>query len=248
MRNNNPGNIKYVGQPGTRASKNLDQGDPQAVYDSPQAGMRAMYELLSKKYAGGMLTPNQIIAATGGWTPGNTQAAMNIAKAAGLDVNADIGLSDPAKAQKFMRALMLQEHGAASSAYTDQMIAEAVSGKASPTPEATASPGHVRHPPNPKVGSLDDANTLIASGQMAPVPQPQQQDDEAPAWGKRIADAVGGMASPFGAGGGGGPGVVPKLPAYAPPQIEPFAAAAPSLADENRRNMLAALMQKYWIG
>lgn len=246
MRNNNPGNIKYVGQPGTHASANTDQGDPQAVYDSPQAGMRAMYELLQKKYAAGKLTANDIIAAQGGWTPGNTQAAMNIAKSAGLDVNADIGLSDPAKAQAFMRALMLQEHGAASSAYTDQMIADAISGKASPTPETAAPGGGVRHPPNPRVGSMDDARTLIASGQMAPVPQ--AQDDEPPAWGKKIADAIGGMNSPFGGGGGGGWGQVPKLPTPTATPGQPMPIAAPSPMDEDRRNRLAALMQQYWIG
>jgi hypothetical protein len=247
MRNNNPGNIKYVGQPGTTASTNTDQGDPQAVYGSPQAGMRAMYELLSKKYGGGKLTANDIIAAQGGWTPGNTQAAANIAKYAGIRPDEDIRLSDPASAAKFMRALMRQEHGDASSAYTDQMIMDAISGKASPTPETTAAGGGVRHPPNPKVGSMDDARTLIASGQMAPVPA-AKDDDEPPAWGKRIADALGGVGSPWGGGGGMGGGGIPRLSAYAPPAAEPAPIVAPNAAVENQRNMLAALMQKYWVG
>lgn len=74
MRNNNPGNIKFVGQkvPGiVGPSVNTDQGDPQAVFDTPESGMRAMYSLLGKKYAGGKLTPNQMIAGNMGWTPGN---------------------------------------------------------------------------------------------------------------------------------------------------------------------------------
>lgn len=132
MRNNNPGNIKYVGQAGTTPSVNLDQGDPQAVFSSPEAGMAAMYRLLMKKYAGGKITPNMIIASQGGWTPGNTQAAANVAKYAGIGPDDDIRLSDPASAQRFMRALMLQEHGDASRQYSDQMISAAIGGGAAP--------------------------------------------------------------------------------------------------------------------
>lgn len=105
---------------------------------------------------------------------------------------------------------------------------------------------HVNHPPNPRVGSMDDARTLIASGQMAPVPP--AQDDEQPAWGKKIADALGGMASPFGGGGGGGWGQIPKLPVPVATPGQPMPIAAPSPMDEDRRNRLAALMQQYWIG
>lgn len=130
MRNNNPGNIKFVGQAGTRPSANLDQGDPQAVFASPEAGMGAMYKLLLKKYQGGKVTPMQMIAGDMGWTPGNTQAAMNVARYAGIGPDDNINLTDPAAAQRFMRALMLQEHGDASRQYGDDMIARAIIGQA----------------------------------------------------------------------------------------------------------------------
>jgi hypothetical protein len=136
MRNNNPGNIKYVGQAGTTPSANTDQGDPQAVYASPEAGMAAMYDLLRRKYAGGKLTPAQIIAGNMGWTPGNTQAAQNVADSMGIGVNDDIGMSDPVRAAKFMRALMKQEHGEASNQYTDAQINTAISS----APATTTSP------------------------------------------------------------------------------------------------------------
>lgn len=126
MRNNNPGNIKYVGQAGTHPSVNTDQGDPQAVYASPEAGMAAMYGLLGKKYRGGKITPRMMIAGQGGWTPGNTAAAGNVARTMGIGIDDDIRFTDPASAAKFMRALMLQEHGKASLAYTDQQIASAI--------------------------------------------------------------------------------------------------------------------------
>lgn len=118
MRNNNPGNIKYVGQSDALGpSSNTDQGDPQAVFASPQAGISAMQRLLAKKYAGGKVTANDIIAGNGGWTPGNFQAAANVAKYAGIGPNDDIRFSDPAAANKFMAGLMMQEHGPASKAY-----------------------------------------------------------------------------------------------------------------------------------
>ena len=138
MGNNNPLNIKYyqgaeAHYPGlVGPSTNTDQGDPQMKFATPEAGWSAAYSLLNQKYGSGMTTPNQIIAGQGGWTPGNTQAAANVAKSAGIGPNDDIGFSDPAKAQKFMRALVTQEQGGAGSAYPDEMIAAAVSGKAPP--------------------------------------------------------------------------------------------------------------------
>ena len=144
MGNNNPLNIKYykgaeAKYPGVIGpSTNTDQGDPQMKFATPEAGWSAAYSLLNQKYGSGMTTPNQIIAGQGGWTPGNTQAAANVAKSAGIGPNDDIGFSDPAKAQKFMRALVTQEQGGAGSAYPDEMIAAAVSGKAPPTTAAAS--------------------------------------------------------------------------------------------------------------
>ena len=136
MGNNNPLNIKYYkgaenDHPGLIGpSSNTDQGDPQMKFESPEAGWNAAYSLLNKKYSGGMTTPNQIIAGKGGWTPGNTQAALNVAKLAGIGPDDDIGFADPNKAKKFMRALVTQEQGAAGSAYPDEMIAASIGGNA----------------------------------------------------------------------------------------------------------------------
>jgi hypothetical protein len=142
MRNNNPLNIKYYqGAPYAGVvgpSKNTDQGDPQMVFSSPEAGWSAAYSLLNRKYGSGMTTPAAIIAGKGGWTPGNMQAAANVAKSAGIGVNDDIGFGDPAKAAKFMRALVTQEQGGAGSAYSDALIANAISGKALPAAPAAA--------------------------------------------------------------------------------------------------------------
>jgi len=143
MRNNNPGNIKFAGQrDAVGPSVNTDQGDPQAVYGSPEAGMRAMYNLLLKKYQSGKVTPNQMIAGNMGWTPGNYQAAANAARYAGIGPDDDIRLTDPNSAARFMRGLMRQEHGNSSGLYTDDMIARAVGGSV-PEGGFAPTPGYV---------------------------------------------------------------------------------------------------------
>lgn len=125
MRNRNPGNIKFVGQKDAIGpSKNTDQGDPQAVYATDEQGFAAMYRLALKKYDGGKNTVDKLIAGKGGWTPGNSAAAANIAKTMGVGVNDEINLRDPATLKTFARALITQEHGPANKLYSDSMIAK----------------------------------------------------------------------------------------------------------------------------
>jgi hypothetical protein len=142
MRNNNPLNIKYYrGAPYAGLvgpSVNTDQGDPQMVFATPQHGWNAAYSLLRSKYNSGKMTPNEIIAGQGGWTPGNYQAAANVARSAGINPNDDIKFSDPAKAQAFMRALVIQEQGAAGKTYPNSMIAAATGPQ--PQPQRTVVP------------------------------------------------------------------------------------------------------------
>lgn len=178
MRNNNPGNIKYLptlpyaGLVGP--SVNTDQGDPQAVFNSPEAGMAAMYRLALKKYQQGKTTPLALIAGNMGWTPGNTQAAANVARSAGIGPNDDIGMTDPGRAARFMRALMLQEHGPASNAYTDAQIQAAIagqipSGSAAPPPIAPSRPDGPKGQevyPAPTMGSM--APSMLANGGSGP--------------------------------------------------------------------------------
>lgn len=132
MRNNNPGNIKYTSPrafPGVVGpSVNTDQGDPQAVFTSPDAGMAAMVSLVRKKYNGGKDTVYKLIAAPMGWTPGYEPAAANIAKAMGVGVNDQINLNDPATLHSFIRALLAQEHGPAAKKYSDEFISNVIGG------------------------------------------------------------------------------------------------------------------------
>ncbi|AOO81662.1 hypothetical protein [Bosea vaviloviae] len=132
MRNNNPGNIKYAGNtafPGVVGpSRNTDQGDPQSVFNSPEAGMSAAYGLALRKYQGGKRTADELIAGRNGWTPGNSAAAANIARAMGLAPDQDLELANPQRARAFMQALIAQEHGAAGARYPADMIRSAVNG------------------------------------------------------------------------------------------------------------------------
>jgi hypothetical protein len=132
MRNNNPGNIKYISGSSFRGvvgpSENKDQGDSQMVFATAEDGMTAMVQLARRKYSGGKTTANQLIAGKGGWTPGNTQAAANVARSMGLSPDDDLRLDSPDQMKAFARGLLRQEHGAASDRYSDAMIASAVDG------------------------------------------------------------------------------------------------------------------------
>jgi len=142
MRNNNPGNIKFVGQkvPGiVGPSVNTDQGDPQAVFATPEAGMNAMFQLAKRKYDGGKKTADQLIAGNMGWTPGNHAAAANVAASMGLSPHDDINLNDPAMAAKFVRGLIIQEHGKSGSLYPESMVLSAIGGQP-PVEVASAQP------------------------------------------------------------------------------------------------------------
>ena len=133
MRVNNPGNIKYnpkLGYGGMLGpSAHTDQGDAQMTFDTPQNGMTAMARLVRTKYKRGQTTPMSIIAGQGGWTPGNTEAAANVARTLGIDPNTDLGLNDPERMTAFLKALTRQEHGAASTLYGDDIYKNAVTGE-----------------------------------------------------------------------------------------------------------------------
>lgn len=125
MRNFNPGNLKYTGSDWqqsnlfgiTGPSKYTDQGDPQIQFSDPVSGMASAVRLALAKQSQGMDTVSKIIANPGGWTPGNTAAAKNIAATMGIDPNQKIDLTNPSTMQNFMKALVRQEHGTSSSQY-----------------------------------------------------------------------------------------------------------------------------------
>jgi len=125
MRNNNPGNIIFVGQKdaiGPSVNTDNNGKSRQAVAATPEEGMAAMCRLLLNKFDGGKTTANEMIAGQGGWTPGNPRAAANVANLMGVDPTTKLNLRDPLQLKRFARALMLQEHGPASRQYSDDMV------------------------------------------------------------------------------------------------------------------------------
>lgn len=213
MRNNNPGNIKYAGQAGTSPSANTDQGDPQAVYTTPQAGMNAMSALLQKKYDGGKTTPDAIIAGQGGWTPGNHDAAANVAKTMGISPTSDINMNDPLQKAKFMRALMLQEHGPKSRLYPDSMVLAAAGAGSGAT--GTATPP-VQGAPDPGV------QQQAATAQGQPAQSPLMQNDASAADPTAAVPQVGAKA---------GQTPAQQLTAMTPTQVATQPVALPSALD-----------------
>ncbi|MBN9075022.1 MAG: hypothetical protein BGN87_11540 [Rhizobiales bacterium 65-79] len=193
MRNNNPGNIKFVGQnvPGiVGPSQNTDQGDPQAVFASPLAGMQAAASLARRKNQGGKRTINELIAGPGGWTPGNTQAAANIATTMGISPNVDIDLGNPAMMQRFLRGLVTQEHGPASKLYSDDLIAKAANGSPPPNGGVGADPSMLA-----VAGPSPAFNFYLTAGQKAAVGGGQMSDADALKAFGASAYAPGSMAS-----------------------------------------------------
>jgi hypothetical protein len=182
--NNNPFNIKFIGQPGTIASKNTDQGDPQAVYPSYGAGVGAARDLALRKYSGGMTTAASIIAdAERGWTPGNMEAAKHVADSMGVGVNDDLNLRDPAAMRSFQRALLRQEQGQGALPYFDQFASAPAPGAPSvalpPTSTAIADinkpqPTVAAAPASPQPAVVGSAGPAAAAVPLPP-PRPDQQ-------------------------------------------------------------------------
>jgi hypothetical protein len=112
-KNLNPGNIADSPwtrrQPGYAGSAGTDTGHGVAVFATAQAGWAAMAALARDKYGGGKITADQLIAGEGGWTPGNHEAAANVARSMGLGPHDDLRLNDPAMMRKFQIGMGTQE-------------------------------------------------------------------------------------------------------------------------------------------
>ena len=178
MRVNNPGNIKYnprLGYAGMLGpSQHTDEGDPQMTFDTPQNGMNAAARLALTKYARGQTTAASIVAGEGGWTPGNYQAAANIARMMGVAPNEDLRLGDPARMSTFLRALTMQEHGPASKLYPTGMYQTAANAVRAPaaTAAANAAPtqptaSDMAIPPSPAVEMQRRAIVMMGNPRTA---------------------------------------------------------------------------------
>ena len=182
MRNNNPTNIVYPSQAYAEkvgaigASRNKDAGSTapgggsynQLVFDNPVTGMKAGVDLAKRKYEGGMTTTNSLIAGTKGWTPGNTQAAANIAATMGVKPGDDLKLNDPARMKQFMQALIEQEHGKSGRLYGDEIYDQSIGASFAPG-KPVITPGAVKSgsTQTPIQQELDKAQLAKIQGETA---------------------------------------------------------------------------------
>lgn len=135
VRNNNPGNLNYVGQAGAR----LEDGPNGrfAQFDTPQAGMNALSKQLDRYYTGKttgkpLQTVTDIISA---WAPpeDNNDTARYIAqisKTLGVGPNDKLNFKDPNVKMNLMKAIVTKENGG--NPYGDDLYANAVGLKSNP--------------------------------------------------------------------------------------------------------------------
>jgi hypothetical protein len=192
-RNFNPGNIAFgdwARAHGATGSAGRDTGHGVAVFASPQAGFQAMSDLALQKYHGGRTTADSLIAAPGGWTPGNHVAAANVARSMGIGPHDDLGLADPGRMFSFQRALAKQEGAPKLLAG----LAGGAFGRTSqqPRPAPTTAdqyqtwpkelrPSHESDYPKlniPPSGGPSVPETPSEQGQQAPRQEPQQQQTQ----------------------------------------------------------------------
>lgn len=107
----------------------------------------------------------------------------------------------------------------------------------------TAGPTTVRHPPNPTVGT---GGYTAPTVNTTPVPPAAAAKGSQP-WAKSLSGLASSIGDAMQAPVVGRGGAIPQLPTQAPMPQGAMPMIAESMADENRRNQLAALMQQYWI-
>lgn len=155
VKNMNPGNIawgKFAQEHGATGAAGRDQDHGVAVFPSYDAGVKAMATLARHKYDGGKTSIDHLIADSNGWTPGNHQAAANIARSMGISPHEDAHLDDPAKMARFRDALMIQELGPAGARYVKERLGGKGGGGNPATPAGAANgvqglPGSPSGPP-----------------------------------------------------------------------------------------------------
>ena len=234
MLNNNPGNIKYdpsiQWQGQTGPSQNTDQGSPQVVFNSPEAGMRALAKNVIYKYTRGATTIQQLIAGPGGWTPGYQPGAVGVANAAGLPLNAPINMNDPAVLQKVMRGIVTQEHGQASTYYSDSLLAGGVSAALHSAPGTEVAP--VAQSPTPIQAPVGRAVAQPVAAQSDTAPQAQPIP---------LAPISGQPAAPT------GPETEPAIPAANDPHANAMQAIlGRSGIDAGRQDAAITTIDKLW--
>ncbi len=140
IRNNNPGNLNYVGQTG--ATREAGPNGRFAVFQTAEEGLQALAHQLRLYAQRGINSVRAIISKFAPPSENNTQAYINsVSKRLGVDSNASLDLNDPNVVQGLMNAIIKVENG--KNPYSAEQIASASAVRGSSTQPAAAAPVHV---------------------------------------------------------------------------------------------------------
>ncbi|PRP68615.1 hypothetical protein BUE93_21485 [Chromobacterium amazonense] len=212
IRNNNPGNLQYVGQAG--AVKEGGAGGRFAVFATPQAGLDAMAQQL-KRYANSGLTSISDIANK--WAPAsenNTAAYVAaVAKRMGVDGKQSLDLSRAEVLRSLMDAMIVQENGR--NPYARQMLSASASAAASYTGKSQAASADASVAPPVQAAPRQSAlATLDPSQKMLLEQLKSLQDAVSKLADQKIHIAVSGLPAGARATATGGPATVASASKY----------------------------------
>lgn len=118
LRNNNPGNLVYAGQPGA-----LPKTGTFAQFPTQALGLYNMGRQLELNYNRGLNTPDKMIRK---WSTTDQDAyVQNVSRRLGVGPNDQIDLTDAKTLKALMTAIILQENNGINP-YSDQQLDEAV--------------------------------------------------------------------------------------------------------------------------
>jgi hypothetical protein len=131
IRNNNPGNLNYVGQAG--ATKEGGPNGRFAVFQSAEAGLRALADQLRRYGTRGINSVRAIISKFAPASENNTQAYIgSVSKGLGIGADSALDLNDPRVLQGLMGAIIKVENG--KNPYSAEQIAAASGVRAAGAP------------------------------------------------------------------------------------------------------------------
>ncbi|CAM2295150.1 Putative bacteriophage protein [Ralstonia mannitolilytica] len=137
IRNNNPGNLNYVGQPG--ATRESGPNGRFAVFQTAEEGLVALARQLRLYAQRGINSVRAIISKFAPPTENDTQAYIeSVSKRLGVDANASLNVNDPRVMQGLMDAIIKVENGR--NPYSTEQLASASAVRAAGAQAAAQAP------------------------------------------------------------------------------------------------------------
>lgn len=137
IRNNNPGNLNFVGQAG--ATRETGPNGQFAVFETAEAGLRALADQLRRYGARGINSIRAIISKFAPPSENNTQAYIgSVSRRLGVDSDAALNLNDPRLMHGLMDAIIKVENGR--NPYSTEQMASASAARAGGPQTAAGAP------------------------------------------------------------------------------------------------------------